>query len=297
MQVVQWEKSRRRLTSSGIRKIYSDQLTEPIIFRFTTSDFVVPPRAGTLSLKLVLRGQETYRFCDKAIPLTAGQFLIVDEGEHYASEISSDTESLSIFLPNSYRVSDPKKATDPTHLALGSEIEFANAASPQMHSLSGEAVKFLNALLCAIQKGNEKLTQQAVDHLIDRTYRDGAGHGPYAQVLNSKAKASTKSALLRRLTDAKAKIDQSSQSRIDLDELAREAGLSVYYFNRLFREAFGKPPAAYARLNGLSKAAHSISIGGRVTKAARQAGYGDLRSFRRAVTRIYGEGAFEKAQD
>ena len=278
MRIVQWEKQRRRLTSSGMRNIYGTPLNEPIIFRFKTGDLNVPPRAGAKSVKLVLQGEETYRFSDRIVRLRPGQFLAVENGETYASEIASETEAVSIFLP-------------------GDTAGISAPGGHEANNLSVAAKKSLNSFLAGFQKNNLSSIAKATDQLVRLTFGTRQESEAGAYLLASKTKSATKEALFLRLNDAKTTIDQSQYCFVDVEEMAREAGLSVFYFNRLFREAFGKPPAAYARLNGLSKAAAYISFGGQESSAARRAGYADRRAFRRALIRIYGKSIAEKLQD
>ncbi len=74
----------------------------------------------------------------------------------------------------------------------------------------------------------------------------------------------------------------------DLDSLAAIAGLSKFHFIRSFAAELGMTPAAYLRNLRISEAAGQLRRGRTIEAAAEHAGFGDLRSFRRAFCGILG---------
>lgn len=61
--------------------------------------------------------------------------------------------------------------------------------------------------------------------------------------------------------------------------LAHEAGLSAYYFHRVFKAATGLTPAAYAAAHRAHRVRDALARGGRVTDAIYDAGYGSSGRF------------------
>ncbi|MCJ2014230.1 bifunctional DNA-binding transcriptional regulator/O6-methylguanine-DNA methyltransferase Ada [Methylobacterium sp. J-076] len=67
-----------------------------------------------------------------------------------------------------------------------------------------------------------------------------------------------------------------------LAELARSAGMSAFYFHRVFRDVTGVTPAAYARARRAERVAAALPAAATVTGALYEAGYG-------AASRFYAE--------
>lgn len=80
----------------------------------------------------------------------------------------------------------------------------------------------------------------------------------------------------------------SRQGPTDLDSLAAIAELSKFHFIRSFTAELGMTPAAYLRNLRISEAAGQLRRGRTIEAAAEHAGFGDLRSFRRAFRGIHG---------
>ncbi|HFE46899.1 MAG TPA: helix-turn-helix domain-containing protein, partial [Nannocystis exedens] len=74
----------------------------------------------------------------------------------------------------------------------------------------------------------------------------------------------------------------------DLESLAAIAGISKYHFIRSFTAELGMTPAAYLRNLRISEAAGQIRRGRTIEAAASHAGFGNLRSFRRAFSGLLG---------
>ena len=76
---------------------------------------------------------------------------------------------------------------------------------------------------------------------------------------------------------------------LDVDDLARAAGLSRAHFSREFRRAFGEPPHAYLLTRRLERAAALLRNTDRsVTDICFSVGLLSLGSFTTSFTRTYG---------
>lgn len=73
-----------------------------------------------------------------------------------------------------------------------------------------------------------------------------------------------------------------------LGDLAGRAGLSPFYFHRLFKQRVGMTPRAYAAACRLRSAERSLRAGGSVTEAIHDAGYGSSSRFYEGATRSLG---------
>lgn len=73
-----------------------------------------------------------------------------------------------------------------------------------------------------------------------------------------------------------------------LDELARQAGISLFHFHRLFRRIAGVTPRAYAAADRASRARAQLAQGNSVTAALYTAGFGSAGRFYEAAPAILG---------
>lgn len=76
--------------------------------------------------------------------------------------------------------------------------------------------------------------------------------------------------------------------RIDLDELAAEAGLSKYHLIRSFKRAFGVPPHTYRTQARVEAAKLLVAAGLPFTEVALEAGFSDQSHFHRSFKTFVG---------
>jgi AraC-like DNA-binding protein len=81
-----------------------------------------------------------------------------------------------------------------------------------------------------------------------------------------------------------------------LASAAREAGLSVFYFARVFRELVGESPHQYLLRARLAHAARMLRSGASVTEAAFGSGFANLSHFTRTFGRRFGVAPAEFAR-
>ncbi len=88
---------------------------------------------------------------------------------------------------------------------------------------------------------------------------------------------------------AKGFIDVNSAAEIDLDFLAREAGVSKFYLVRLFREAEGTTPWAYVRAARIRRAQEMLRGDLPLAEIALLAGFSDQSHFSRVFREATGK--------
>ena len=94
----------------------------------------------------------------------------------------------------------------------------------------------------------------------------------------------------RHLLRAKDLADTRYFEPLDVDDLAREAGLSRAHFSREFRRVFGESPHAYLLTRRLERAATLLRNTDRsVTDICLSVGLQSLGSFTTSFTRMFGE--------
>jgi AraC-like DNA-binding protein len=93
----------------------------------------------------------------------------------------------------------------------------------------------------------------------------------------------------RHLLRAKDLADARYFEPLDVDDLARAAGLSRAHFSREFRRAFGESPHAYLLTRRMERAAALLrTTDGSVTDVCLSVGLKSLGSFTTTFTRTYG---------
>jgi len=94
----------------------------------------------------------------------------------------------------------------------------------------------------------------------------------------------------RHLLRAKDLADARYREPLDVNELARAAGLSRAHFSREFRRAFGEPPHAYLLTRRLERAAALLRTTDRsVADICFSVGLKSVGSFTTSFTRAYGK--------
>lgn len=93
----------------------------------------------------------------------------------------------------------------------------------------------------------------------------------------------------RRAVETALWIDAHAREAINLDDAAREAGLSPFHFLRLFRNVLGVTPHQYLVRSRLRRAAKLLAEEERaITEIAFDVGFGDLSNFVRSFHRAAG---------
>jgi AraC family transcriptional regulator len=92
-----------------------------------------------------------------------------------------------------------------------------------------------------------------------------------------------------RVTRAVRMIEQNSAAELNLDALAKAAGLSPYHFLRTFEQLTGLTPHQYLRRARLRQAAARLaSEPGKILDIALDCGFGDVSNFNRAFRTEFG---------
>jgi len=97
-------------------------------------------------------------------------------------------------------------------------------------------------------------------------------------------------ALLAHLRRARDHIDRNYREPLDLDGLARVAGLSKYHFARSFEAAYGETPIRYLTRRRIERAQDLLRVANlTVTEVCMAVGFTSLGSFSARFSRLVGE--------
>lgn len=81
---------------------------------------------------------------------------------------------------------------------------------------------------------------------------------------------------------------EAAETSMTLDDLANQAGLSSYYFHRLFKSVTGLTPKDYAAAHRAKKVRHELNKNTSVTDAIFEAGYSSNSRFYEKSTQVLG---------
>jgi len=138
-----------------------------------------------------------------------------------------------------------------------------------------------------------ELAQAAADGRTDIGL-DEAGHLIASRLVEVVSRKPSKQASVtardrRRAVEAALWIDANSQREIELEDIARQAGVSPFHFLRLFSAALGVTPHQYLVRSRLRRAARHLADDDKaVTEIAYDVGFNDLSNFVRTFHRAAG---------
>lgn len=200
--------------------------------------------------------------------LVAGSMLVGAPGEEYTcthEHVSGDV-CLSFFL------------SDELVDALGGRREvWQVGATPPLPELM-----VLGELAQTAADGNSDLGLDEIGHILA---------GRFVDVASGKTRRQTPPTARdrRRAVEAALWIDDHSQSEVDLEQAARQVGLSPFHFLRLFSSVLGVTPHQYLVRSRLRHAARLLADEDiAVTDVAYDVGFGDLSNFVRTFHRAAG---------
>jgi AraC-like DNA-binding protein len=96
--------------------------------------------------------------------------------------------------------------------------------------------------------------------------------------------------LLARLRRARDHVDRYYRDPLDLDELARVAGLSKYHFARSFEATYGETPIRYLTRRRIERAQDLLRAANlTITEICMMVGFSSLGSFSSRFTQVVGQ--------
>jgi AraC family transcriptional regulator len=238
---------------------------------------------GALSVKCMFNGGVMYETPDSRYWVDDSHYLILNDKQSYAMQKPRNVLSLCVFYPADwaseilrvYTNSDEKLLENPyTHFPVHffeTLQRHDNLVSPYIQRLKQmdfkEAVidgspyeEFLRELLRAMLQSQRNIALEA-EKLPE-------------------ARRATRLELLRRLYLARDYLHSSFADNLNVEAMAKIAGLSPYHFIRKFKTAFGETPHSYLRRLRLQKAAELLRYSDEpVTDICLSVGFQSLGSF------------------
>jgi AraC-like DNA-binding protein len=245
--------------------------------------------AGPLSVKSVVRGEAEWRTSEGRFVVDGGSLLLLNRGQRYSITVEpgrGPVETLCVFFQNGY----VESAWQPAAAALDHDVPpTAPGFYERLHRKQGSTA----VLLSRLHRG--LLGEAGPGWLADRVFEIARSlaevHGT-VQVERTRVpalKAATREEIFRRLHRGRQAIDARTAQAVRLEVAAREACLSTYHFQRLFKEVFGESPHEYGLRRRLERAARLLAETRLpVTEICLETGFQSLGSFSTLFRRRFG---------
>jgi|SRR5579871_2362888 len=231
-----------------------------LAFRSHATNVHIPEHYGVLSIKCAFRGQEVYEVQGRPMAVDESSYLILNEGQRYASYIESDTlvESVCIFfhphfarsLLRSLVTSPERLLDDPVNIGESAPF-FFERLYPHDQSVSPVLFRIREALRS--ESPSREWLEEHFHILLERLLAARSHVFAEAERLSA-VKLATRLELYQRLYWAKDFMDANLGQPLCLPQIADVACLSPHYFLRLFHQLFSMTPYQYLILRRLELA-------------------------------------------
>ena len=269
----------------SIQSIYNGQLGA---IRYSNLEAIQLAFVETkaLSLKFVLQGNETYYINGERYTLKPNELLLFGQGRAYEATTpgKSTNKGLCIDLDNTFLQS--------ARLDLFGEERLFNLDTEQaplkLYNPSTELRTQIQTIYQLINVPELLYSEEALNNLM---YKYLLLEKDLVQKIYSipTLKRSVQEEIFRKLIQAQNFIHDNKTQVLSLEKMARVAGLSQFYFQRLFKKVFHQSPAQYLEKVRMEEAIQLLKTGKySITEIAYSLGYSDLAYFSRRFKRFFG---------
>jgi AraC family transcriptional regulator len=267
--------------------------SENAVLTGSGSRYFVRDFEGCLSLKAVLQGSAVWEAGNRTFCVDETCYLILNDRQRYSITIESHRPVTTFclffergFVEDIHRslVTASGKLLDEPHTARPGDTGFYEALEPAGVNMRTRLENFASRLGGMSWVDWEEQFVEFAEALVDK--RD------QVDIVVAKLPAirpSTRAELYRRLLRGRDVLLSSSESRLKLKEVARQACLSPYHFHRSFRAVFGETPHRYLVRHRLSRAAGLLGRHDRsVTEVCMECGFESPSAFSAAFRAHFG---------
>ncbi len=255
-----------------------------------------PKHWTPFSIKCAFGGKEHYRFNDKSYSVYGDAFLLLNEGNEYASSIEADdiqVESLSLnYSRHSLQLFTAAYSSRPDSLLDDDPLNYTG----QPLNYFDKLYRYTPRLLHYINLFRQQLQQEVVDKNIlnELAYLSleelAKIQSETCKEIDQVAakKRSTREELFKRLHLARDYMYSCYQEPITLDTLASICYLNPCYLLREFKRLFGITPHQYLTAIRLENARQQLGDTQKsMTEILSESGFSDLSSFSKLFKRSY----------
>jgi AraC family transcriptional regulator len=258
--------------------------SENAVLSGTGKRYFVPDFEGCLSLKTVLGGSAIWEAGKRTFRLDETSYLILNDRQRYSITIESHrpVQTFCLFFERGY-VEDIHRASvnatgtllDAPDAAIPGKTAYFEALRPVSAELRGRLLRFARGLPQMSRLDWDERFLEFAEMLVDD---QGGAVRAIAKI--PAMRPATRTELYRRLLRGRDALLSSTESRLNLKAIGREAALSPYHFHRSFQRVFGETPHRYLVRHRLSRAMGLLLKRDRsVTEVCLECGFESLPSF------------------
>jgi AraC-like DNA-binding protein len=241
-----------------------------------------PVAHGGIENAWVRSGRAEYRIGGgRPFVVGSGELVIVPAGVEHATSFSGDLAAGALELADDTARAITEAVGDVRALRAGTVIDIGDVRA---------LVGAIDEELHTPGPGRDFAVAALAEALLVRVLRRGG-----RPENGSSAPRSARDVRIRRALEY---LDAHASDAIEVNDLARAAGMSRFHFSRVFRDETGSSPYAYLVDRRLDAVARRLRAGGvSVTSAALDAGFRDLGRFARAFKARFGTTASAYARN
>ena len=233
------------------------------ITHFFSSEVYCAKHPGQLSVKVALNGQEVYEMGRDQVAVDNDSYLILNDGQEYASRIESETpvESFSVFFSPDFAFDTLRSLITPYDQLLDLPKTSAQPVTFFQHRYDAEPT-----LLPTLQT----LRKTVAQGLYSNGWLEEQFHTVLEQMLLVHRKVhtdidnlagvrhATRMEVYERAHQARDYMEANLAKALSIAEIADHACLSPHHFLRSFKQVFGETPHQYLMRRRLERAQHLL---------------------------------------
>lgn len=265
-----------------------------VIFNTSSSYSFCDDHVGCLSLKTVLTGEEWYGINNHRLAVRPGQFLILNDEQHYSCNIDTHepVKGISIFFKKEFAAAvfrdilkDDTALLDYPFSQDHTQPEFFQT----LNVMEPELQYRLNGLINDLDMhGYHTATEEQLVFFLHYLIRTLKTESKKAATVAA-VKPATKIEIYKRLCIVRDILHSSYMDKPDLDMLSITSCLSVPQLIRQFKSVFKTTPYQYLIQIRLEHAAALLKSSGKpVQEISWDCGFDNFSAFCRAFKSVYG---------
>lgn len=231
----------RRSDLSDRRRVQALNL-RPSLFRLSVRHDEQREHAGPLSLKSVASGRALYRFRKQASWVRSGEVLLVPTGERYGTLVPDQAKIVSLYFPDKHIAQAALSLYGSAEANL--DLEGGRPVNLEFPTHRLTATPALHLLLGTLERAGER---NEIVELVNETLAVTVRLIVESNGFMSRApavRAGVRRELFRRVSVARAYIEDALPREVSLGELAEQACLSSFHLHRAFKAIYRETPGA-----------------------------------------------------
>jgi AraC family transcriptional regulator len=264
------------------------------IAHFHSETAYYPKHDGWLSIKSASNGQELYNIDRQRLAVDDASYLILNEGQSYASEIDAGTpvESFAVFFDPSFAADVLRSLVTSSDQLLDVPQDFSQPVTffQQLYGEDDCITPVLTRLRQEIADGtvSQGWLEEQFHLLLERLIRKHRQIGCEIEEMTS-FRHSIRVELYRRLHLAQDYMVTNLHNPLTLPEIATVSCFSPHHFLRTFKQAFHETPHQFLVRKRLERARRLLALTDRsVSEICFMVGFESLGSFSALFSRRTG---------